>query len=181
MKNLAAMRLLCACSALVALFAGWNLAGAVHELGHAAATLALGGRVTSLKLWFFLGATNTATYGLSNSKGAITLLCGMLPTNALGVLALMVVPWHRLSAPVAVVSALFLFDFVLEAWPFAFEFALPPVANDSELFVLYSRCDDLLVSFIGLIILSGSLWIWFSRTRFLHRFYQTFLALVPMT
>jgi len=98
MGNIGAVkRFIGVCWAAIAVVVGWNVAGAVHELGHAAATLALGGKISRIQLWYCLGRTETLISNLSDGKVAIILLSGMLANNLLGVGALLAVPWSRLS------------------------------------------------------------------------------------
>ena len=154
-----------ACLAIVAVVVGRNLCGVVHEVGHALATWAVGGQVYSMQPWIFLGRTHTQISNMSDSKAAVVCLSGSLAANLLGVLAVLLVPWNRLSTGVAVALALFLFPCIVESWSFALEVVMPNSSGDALEFVLRSGCDDLIVSFVGLVVLGGSLWLWVHRTR----------------
>jgi hypothetical protein len=59
-----------ACLAIVAVVVGRNLSGAVHEVGHALATWAVGGQVYHMQPWIFLGRTHTQISNMSDSKAA---------------------------------------------------------------------------------------------------------------
>jgi hypothetical protein len=165
----AVKRLLGVCLAAMAVVVGWNVAGAVHELGHAAATLALGGQVLHIRPWYCPSHADTIISHLSDARVSIIYLSGLLATNLVGVGALLAVPWSRLSARVAVLLGLFLYPFAIEAMPFAFAVIIPGVSQDTVLFALHSGCDELLLSFCGQLVLWGSLWFWLRRTRFPKR------------
>jgi len=42
---------------------------------------------------------------------------------------------------------------------------MPNSSGDALEFVLRSGCDDLIVSFVGLVVVGGNLWLWVHRTR----------------
>jgi hypothetical protein len=115
--------------------------------------------------WIFLGRTHTQISNMSDSKTAVVCLSGSLAANLLGVLAVLLVPWNRLSTGVAFALALFLFPCIVESWSFALEVVMPNSSGDALEFVLRSGCDDLIVSFVGLVVLGGSLWLWVHRTQ----------------
>ena len=136
------------CVALAALVVGWNLAGAVHELGHATAAWALGGKVLRIRPWHHTGHVEAIISHLSDSKISIILLSGLLATSLEGVGVLLAVPWSRLSASEAVMFGLILLPFAIEATPFAFSVVFAGADSDSVLFALRSGCDELLLSLL---------------------------------
>src|ERR1035437_10805590 len=105
--------------------------------------------------WVFLGRAQTQISSMSDSKAAVLCLSGSLAANLLGVLAVLLVPWKRLSTGAAFALALFLFPCIVESWSFALEVVMPSSSGDALQFVLCSGCDDLVVRFVGLVVLGG--------------------------
>lgn len=76
------------------------LAGAVHELGHAAAVLLLGGKIYSIQPFAFLGPPHlTYSTGFSPGQLAIVHIAAMAAVTLTGLAGLAVIPWGRLSRP----------------------------------------------------------------------------------
>src|SRR5438552_12167180 len=132
--------------------------------------MALGGSVESIQMWHFIGTPVTLVSGLSDSNQAIVDLAGMFIPNALGVAALLAVPWRKISAYATTVVAVVLCFFIIQTGPLALVSVSSVSNNDGSNFVLHSGCSPLLATFLGVIIFGGSIWLWFWRTRFLDQF-----------
>jgi hypothetical protein len=149
-----------------------NLAGAVHELGHAAATVPLGGTVEHVQFWHFIGMPMTYASGLSDAERAVMDLSGPLLPNALGVGALLLVPWARLPSRQATTLAVFLCFFIIQAGPIALQSLNGSANNDGSNFVRHCGCTPWVGVLVGATAFRGSSWLWFRRTRFWDRFFD---------
>jgi hypothetical protein len=152
-----------------AAFAGRNLAGALHELGHAAVALLLGGTVEHVQSWHFIGTPLTYVSGLTDTQRAVMDISGMLLSNALGVAALLVVPWAKLSARWATTLAVFLCFFIIQTGPLALQSLNGSPNNDGSNFVRHCGCSPWVAVLVGATAFGGSSWLWFRRTRFWDR------------
>jgi hypothetical protein len=148
---------------------GQIAASALHEFGHAGATLALGGRVLRIQPWYFRGLPHGEAGGLSTSRAVIVLLAPLVSVTGLGMLLLVKLPWTRLRPQAAVLVAAFLLPLITNCWPWAFApLVTTPVADQFQ-FDLMTKSDGLPEGFIGQALLWGGVWFWFRRTRILAR------------
>src|SRR3974390_3196543 len=101
-----------ALGATLALMAGYYLATATHECGHAIAASLLGGKVLSIQPWAFLGPTETVACGRTDLHQCIVLAFPLFLTTGSAIIALLAAPWSRFPSIVVVALALFLLPFI---------------------------------------------------------------------
>lgn len=147
-----------------AMFAGRQLAGAAHELGHALVTLALGGRVDSIQPWPVMGAPLTEVSGLSTLSRAVVDISGIVAVTGIAVAALALIPWRKLSAVTASALAVFLAFFLVGVGSFAYH-AFSTGANDAANFVQHSGASRQLVFIVAAGAFIAVLWLYLNRTE----------------
>lgn len=156
-----------------AMFVGRQLAGALHELGHALVGMALGGRVESIQLWPVLGQPITDITGLSNASRAIVDLSGVIVMAIISVACLLLIPWRRLSALTASSIAAFLLFFVAGSGAISF-FAFSTGLNDASNFILHSGANRHLAFLLSCGAFLALVWLFVSRTDMVARVLEAF-------
>jgi len=120
-----------------AMFAGRQLSGAAHELGHAAIALALCGRVDAISLWAILAPPITEVSGLSTASRAIVVISGVLTTAAISVAVLFLIPWRKLPDWLSSTAAAFTVYFIMGLAAFAY-YVFSTGNNDAANFIKHS-------------------------------------------
>jgi hypothetical protein len=149
----------------LSMFLGWNVAGALHELGHAMATKALGGEVHGVVLFHALGSPKTLVSPLSPTDRAIVDAAGVLTSNLVGLVAVLVIPWRRLSNRVGAMAGGFLVFFMAQFADFALT-AFSLGNHDGANLAKHAGVSPVVVCLVGLVLFCGSFGLWLKVARF---------------
>jgi len=155
----------------LALLAGINITGAVHELGHLAVASAFGAHVVQSQPWQFLANARTVVSPLPSGQHAVVAVSGVRVGTGFLVLALLLVRWPRLKPWVPVAGALGLASAFYQLRPF-FMCPLRSDSNNATLFALATGCNELALSLITWCVLGVILWFRVQRTRFIRNWRQ---------